>query len=165
MNRSVLRVSCLLFGLAGILVLATSCATNQQTLGPKFREASDANLVIRYSSDSTIFRLKPESFEGRFYRIYNRQQICDETGKSAGERNLAVVVINYHHVAEVERQVKQRWVDNLSNLNYRRVVFLRAADTDEVNGLRVVEDRMLAQNNFKPQNVVLAGAAPQTEAR
>lgn len=143
MYKAVVKNWSRLAALAGIAVLACSCATHQQALGPKFRDASAADVVIRYSSDSTIFMWKPDGREGPFYRIFNRQEICDEIARREGTRNLAVVVLNYHRFRELEHQVKQAWVDDLSRLQFSRVIFVRANDTDQVNGMRIVEDRFL----------------------
>lgn len=165
MHKIIARTWFPLFALAVVLALVPSCATNSQALGPKFREANAANLVIRYSSDSTIYRLKPDAHDGAFYRIYNRQQLCEEAARQQGDRNLAVVVINYIRFPELERQVKQGWVDNLSELNFRRVVFLRADNSDEVDGLRVVEDRLIAQNALRFQSFAASSTAPQLSGR
>lgn len=131
-----------LLAVTAILALTSSCATNSQTAeGPKFYEADSANLVLRYSSDRAIFRIKPDGHEGNFYRIFSRQEICEADAKRSGQRDLAVVLIGYQFTPELDRQIKQGWVNTLTKLNYRRVVILRCGDSDQVNGLRVVEDR------------------------
>ncbi len=151
----------LMFALPGALLLLASCATNPQTArGPKFYEESAANLIIRYSSDQTIFRLKPDSREGGFYHIYTRKQLCEQDAQRSGRRDLAVVLIGYQFTPELDRQIKQSWVDTLSKLDYRRVVILRSGDSDQVNGLRVVEDRMLARASNVTPDVELASAGP-----
>jgi hypothetical protein len=150
-----------LFALTGLLVLTTSCATTSQTAeGPKFYEANSANLVLRYSSDRAIFRIKPDGHEGSFYHIFTRQEICEADAKRAGQRDLAVVLIGYQFTPELDRQIKQGWMDTLSKLNYRRVVILRSGDSDQVDGLRVVEDRQPAQVVSRPVEGGLASVAP-----
>lgn len=153
MNKVVKNIRWLLLALPGMLFLLSSCATNPQVAeGPKFYEADAANLVLRYSSDKAIFRLKPDGQDGNFYHIFSRQEICEADAKRAGQRDLAVVLIGYQFTPEMDRQIKQGWVDTLSKLNYRRVVILRCGESGQVNGLRVVEDR---------QNVrVVSASAP-----
>ena len=160
MNRVVTKSRCALLALAGILALTTSCATNQQAAGPKFYEESAANLVIRYSSDQAIFRLKPDGHDGPYYHIFNRQQLCEADAKRAGRRDLAVVLIGWQWTPELDQKIKQGWVDSLAKLNYRRIVILRADESDQVNGLRVVEDRQVAQAAASPREVDLVSVAP-----
>lgn len=167
MNIVVKRARFFLLALPGALLLLTSCATGPKTTqGPKFYEESAANLVIRYSSDRAIYRLKPDAHEGPFYHVFNRQQLCEDDALRSGHRDLAVVLIGYQWTPELDRQVKQSWVDSLTKLNYRRIVILRANDNDQVNGLHVVEDRQIAQAAVIPKVIGLAGTAePQLTAR
>jgi len=159
MNKVVKNARWLFLALPGMLFLLSSCATNPEVAeGPKFYEADAANLVLRYSSDKAIFRLKPDGRDGSFYHIYNRQEICELDAKRAGQRDLAVVLIGYQFTPELDRQIKQSWVNTLSKLNYRRVVILRCGQNDQVNGLHVVEDRQTAQ-------VEVASASAQQMAR
>ncbi len=161
MNIVVKHARFFLLALPGALLLLTSCATRPKTAqGPKFYEESAANLVIRYSSDRAIYRLKPDGHEGPFYQIFSRQQVCEADAQREGQRDLAVVLIGYQWTPELDRQVKQGWVDNLTKLNYRRIVILRSGDSDQVNGLRVVEDRQIAQVATKPAEIGLVSAAP-----
>jgi hypothetical protein len=165
MNRVVTKSRCALLALAGVLVLATSCATSPKTAhGPKFYEENSANLVIRYSSDQAIFRLKPDGHDGPFYHIFTRQQLCEEDAVRVGKRDLAVVLIGYQWTPELDRQVKQGWVNTLTKLNYRRVVILRSGDSDQVNGLRVEEDRQIAQVPAPSHGIGLVSAAPSQVA-
>ena len=160
MKNAVKTARVFLLALPGALLFLTSCATSSKTAqGPKFYEESAANLVVRYSSDQAIFRLKPDGHEGAFYRIYDRQTLCEADARRAGGRDLAVVLIGHQWTPELDRQVKQDWVDTLSKLNYRRIVILRSGDSDQVNGLRVVEDRRLAQAPSAPREIDMASAA------
>lgn len=146
MNIVLRNTRFLVLALPGLLALAclTSCSSTPKTAqGPRFFEEGAANLVIRYSSDTAIFRLKPDGHEGPFYRIYTREQLCQEDATRAGRRDLAVVLIGYQWTPELDLQVKQGWVETLRQLNYRRVVLLRSGSSDQVNGLRVVEDRQI----------------------
>ena len=146
MNKVVKNARLLLLALPGVLFLLTSCATNPEYAeGPKFYEADAANLVLRYSSDKAIFRLKPDGQEGNFYHIYSRQEICEVDAKRAGQRDLAVVLIGHQFTPELDRQISQGWVSTLGKLNYRRVVVLRTGEKDQVNGLHVVTDRQNVQ--------------------
>ena len=122
----------------------TSCATNPAAKvaeSPKFQDESAADLVVHYSSDRTLYRLKPDAHEGAFYHIFNRQELCEQDAARAGKRDLAVVIIGYYPKPELEAQAKQGWFETLTKLNYRRVVILRMSRSDQVNGLAVLDDR------------------------
>jgi len=142
MNTVPRKVRLLLLVLPVALALLSSCASSPESApSPKFFESAAADLVIRYSSDQAIFRLKPDGHDGTFYHIYSRKQLCDEDAARAGQRNLAVVLIGYQWTPQLDEQLRQSWVDSLSKLNYRRVVILRSGDSDQVDGLRVLDDR------------------------
>lgn len=121
----------------------TSCATSSASKAAKFREENTASFVIRYNSDNTIFRLKPDGHEGPFQRIFTRKEIVDFDSKRKGDRNLAVIIIGFNRVEEVERQIKQGWILTLAEMNYRRVVFLRFGEEETINGLTIIEDRQI----------------------
>lgn len=133
------------------LLMLTSCALSPDDRARKFQEEQFANLILRYSTDETIFRLKPEASEGGFLRIYNRDQIRAEASHADGHRNLAVVVLDYIHSPDRERRIIQGWVASLGEANYRRVVFLRARDHGRINGLRIVDDVLIPQAAFLPR--------------
>ena len=133
---------------AALLLLAlpsllTSCATSPASKAAKFREENAASFVIRYNSDNTIFRIKPDGHEGPFQRIFTRKEIVGFDSKRKGDRNLAVVIIGFNRVEEVERQIKQSWTQTLAKMNYRRVVFLRFGEEETIDGLTIIEDRQL----------------------
>lgn len=146
MNTLLKRALATVPALAGMVVLLSGCATNSPYVadGPKFRQESSANLIVRYSSENTVFMLRPYAQEGPFQRIFTRQELCAEIAAQPGDRTLAVVVINNYRMLALEQQTKQRWVDSLSRLNYRRVVFLRGNERGNINGLRIVSDTLLA---------------------
>jgi len=165
MHKVVTKSGFALLALTGILALTTSCATNSESASaPTFYEAEAANLVLRYSSDHAIFRIKPDGREGNFYHVYSRKEVCDTEAKRGGQRNLAVVLIGRQFTPELDRQLKQSWVDTLTKLNYRRVVVLRCGDNDQVNGLRVLEDRQNAQVVSAPVPGALASMFPSQQA-
>lgn len=142
---------------AGLLITC-SCATNHQqaSVGQKFKNADSADFIIRYSSDQTIFMLKPDGHTGPFFRIFNRDEICALDVNRPGARELAVVVIGYNRTPEVESQIKDSWVSALTNLKYRRVVFLRFTDRADVDSMRVVEERQLARSDSAPTGYQVA---------
>jgi hypothetical protein len=165
MNFHLIRAGCTAVACAGLLSL-TSCATapGEHALGPKFQEAHAANLVLRYSSDQTIFMLKPDGHDGPFYRIFTREEVCALDAQRIGRRDLAVVLLGFSRAPILERRIRDSWVASLGSLNYRRVIFLRSADHDQINGLRVIEDRALAKADTQPPEMA-AATEPELAAR
>jgi hypothetical protein len=127
------------------LIGLTSCAVGPDARSQKFDEAQYADLIIRYSTDQTIYRLKPDGRDGAFFRIYDRNQICAEAEQHQGLRQLAVVMIDYVYAPHTERALINQWAADFKALNYQRVVFLRSRDFQSINGLRVVADLQLSQ--------------------
>jgi hypothetical protein len=143
MNTFSTRKLSQLLGLACAALLLSSCALDQESGGgkvAKFYDADSANLIIRYSSDNTIYRIKPEGHDGEFYRLFTRDMICAEAAQTTGPKDLAVVIIGYNHSLEIEHQIISGWVEALRNLHYHRVVFLRARDSQQVDRLHVISD-------------------------
>jgi hypothetical protein len=135
-------------GLAGLLL--ASCAIGPDAHSKRFHEEQFADLIIRYSTDQTIYRLRPEGRDGAFFRIFNREQIRAEAKRLGGRRFLAVVMIDYMHAPFLEQELIDSWVADFRELNFQRVVFVRAKDYEMVNGLRIVADIPLSQT-ARPQ--------------
>jgi len=138
MKRFFGRLSTVL--IAGLVLGMTSCAIGPDLHARKFHEEQLADLVIRYSAEQAIFRLKPEARDGVFQHIYDREQLCAEAAELPGQRYMAVVVIDYIYSAQVERELIDSWVDSFKPLNYERIVFLRSNGSDSISGLRVVAE-------------------------
>ena len=88
--------------------MTCSCASSGSRAGRKFKDTASADLVIRYSSDQTIFVVKPDSRNGLFYRIFNRDEICALDATRTGPRDLAVVVIGLDRLPDAERELRER---------------------------------------------------------
>jgi hypothetical protein len=120
-----------------VALLATSCSTPQTAPGARFGEQEQANLIVRYYTDSTSYVLKPAKKEGPFLAVLNKNAVLD-VAKQQPDRQLAVVVL-IHYGAESEAEaVKHDWKSRLTGLGYQRIVFLRARNGMRVNGLPVL---------------------------
>jgi hypothetical protein len=129
------RAFALLLGLA----LLSSCSTPSQVAsGPKFTEADAADFIARYYSDQTSYALKPVRLDGQYQTVYDRPALLELARLQPG-RELAVVVLVHYPNAASEEPVKLAWVNDLTGLGYRRIVFLRAGNGLQVNNLAVLE--------------------------
>jgi hypothetical protein len=122
-----------------MMFLVTSCATSgpSQAALPRFNEQDQADIIVRYYSDSTSYVLKPKKTDGPFLTIHDKGAVLDVAKKQPGRQLAVVVLIHYVIESEAER-VKQDWRTLLTQVGYRHVVFLRAVNSMEVTGLPVL---------------------------
>ena len=121
------------------VLLLTSCATPQDPMAalPRFNEADQADLIIRYYSDDTSYVLKPATMEGPFLTILRKDAVLALAKQQPG-RQLAVVAL-IHYTAESQADaVKHDWTNLLTEAGYQRIVFLRARNSMKMNGLPVL---------------------------
>jgi hypothetical protein len=125
-----------LFGLA--LVFLTSCSTQQLSVRAerKFHGTMDADIIIRYYTDDVNRVLKPLQMEGPFLTTFNQEGVLDLAKQQIG-RDLAVVILLKFNCSD---RVKQNWLNPLTQMGYKRVVFLRAEDGRKVDGLPILEN-------------------------
>ena len=129
------RAFALLLGLA----LLSSCSTPSPVASrSKFAEADAADFIARYYSDQTSYALKPVRLDGQYQSIYDRPALLELARQQPG-RELAVVVLVHYPNAASEEPIKLAWVNDLTGLGYRRIVFLRAGNGLQVNNLAVLE--------------------------
>jgi hypothetical protein len=148
MNSVLKHAGGVMLGMFGALALLSGCATPPHYVadGPSFREESAANLIVRYSAENAVFMLRPDMREGPFQRIFTREGLCREAAAQPGDRRLAVVILNHYHSLSLEQQDKKKWLENLGDLNFRRVVFLRGTTRPKIDGLRIVSDTLLSEH-------------------
>jgi hypothetical protein len=122
-----------------VVLLMTSCSTSRSPIAalPRFSEEAQADLIIRYYSDSTSYVLKPTTMDGPFLTIFKKDAVV-ALAKQQPSRQLAVVAL-IHYKAESEADaVKHDWTSLLTEAGYRRIVFLRARNSMRMNGLPIL---------------------------
>jgi type IV pilus biogenesis protein CpaD/CtpE len=123
-----------------VALLFTSCALHppsQFSALPRFNEAEQADVIIRYYSDDTSYLLKPAATEGAFMTILKKDAVL-ALAKQQPSRELAVVAL-IHYASDTQAQeVKHDWTSLLTEAGYRRIVFLHARNSMKVNGLPVL---------------------------
>ena len=127
------------FALLSGLLLLISCSTPPPVAPlPKFAEADSADFIARYYTDQTSHALKPKMMEGQFLAIFDRASMLG-LARQQPRHELAVVVLIHYVELKDEETAKLGWVNDLKGLGYQRIVFLRAGNNMEVNGLPVLE--------------------------
>lgn len=123
---------------AGILQV-TSCSTpNSAAAAPRFAEEDAADFIARYYSDETSYALKPPVMDGTYRSVCDRALLL-RLARQQPRRDLAVIVLVHYPGSSTEGPVKLAWVNDLKELGYRRIVFLRGGNGMQVNGLRMLE--------------------------
>ena len=122
-----------------VMFLLTSCATSRSPDAalPRFQEQDQANFIVRYYSDDTSYVLKPQTTEGAFLTILKKDAVLEMARQQPG-RDLAVVLLIHYGADSMAEDVKRDWRSSLAGAGYQRVVFLRAANGMQVNGLPVL---------------------------
>ena len=122
-----------------IVLLLTSCASHRPGWAalPRFHEQDQANLIVRYYSDDTSYVLKPQRNDGPFLTILNKDAVLDVAKQQPG-RQLAVVILIHYATENEAGRVQNNWKNLLAGAGYQRVVFLRALNSMQVNGLPVL---------------------------
>jgi hypothetical protein len=128
-----------IYGLIAAGGILTGCATSKPLATvPRFNEAASASVIIWYYSDSTSYMLKPPKMEGSFRSLLSDAQVLAISKEQPG-RDLAVVVLGARRSEASEAAVMKKWTTGLSQLGYRRTVFLRSEGETKVQGLPIVE--------------------------
>lgn len=120
-----------------VALLTTSCSTPRTARVERFNEQEQANFIVRYYTDETSYVLKPQETDGPFLAILNREAVLDVAKRQPG-RQLAVVIMIHHGAGSEVEAVRHKWESLLTEAGYQRVVFLRAANGMQVNGLPVL---------------------------
>lgn len=123
-----------------VALLFTSCAlhpASPYSALPRFNEAEQADVIIRYYSDETSYLLKPAMTEGAFMTILKKDAVLALAKQQPGRQLAVVLLIHYTDEGKAEA-VKKDWTSLLTQTGYRRVVFLRALNGMQVNGLPVL---------------------------
>jgi hypothetical protein len=104
---------------------------------PRFNEADQADLIIRYYSDDTSYVLKPTTTEGPFLSVLKKDAVLALAKRQPGRQLAVVAMIHYENEGQSDA-VKHDWTSLLTEAGYRRIIFLRASNGMKVNGLPIL---------------------------
>ncbi len=93
--------------------------------------------------------LRPDSREGGFLPILNREDIERELKNQAVNRDLAVVVMGFLFSPDLEMRYVGEWDAFLSSQGFKRVVVLRTGASRDIDGLLVIHDSAIAAAHDK----------------
>ena len=122
----------------GIISSALSSAPAPVARPRKFAEEQAADFIVRYYSDEVSYVLKPLMMDGQYRSVCDRPLLLRLAARQPG-RELAVIVLVHYPGADAEADTKLAWVNDLTRLGYRRIVFLRSRNDMKVDGLILLE--------------------------
>ena len=134
--------------LAALTLLAAACllsgcqSTKPNPLAnvPRFHEAEQVSAVFKYDSWDYIFMLQPAQMEGDYRRILKAEDVPQVVRTYAGPRHLAVVLVGWQYSAVDQQKIGQRWHEMLKAEGFQRVVCLKTAREDKLNGSPITFD-------------------------
>jgi len=121
-----------------IAATASNHTSTPRARPTKFAEAQTADFIARYYTDETGYCLTPPVMDGSFRSPCDRRRLLKLAGQQPG-RELAVIVLTHYPGVDTEEAAKLGWLNDLTALGYRRIVFLRGRNSMQVNGLPVLE--------------------------
>jgi hypothetical protein len=129
-------------------LLLCSCASNPVGGHARFHNQADCDAIVRFSSWELITINKPDTREGGFLPLYHLPEAEKVLGRPDYPHRLAVVICGSFLSVSQEADLQKKWVAIFGGFGYQRVVFLRGAYHDQVNGLVVIRDVPLAATQF-----------------
>ncbi len=137
-------------GLAALAWFVVSCAPlTPQAAGPRFHEAKAVNVVLLYSSETSIFVTKPDTRENGFLPILSRADTLRTVARPEIGRELAVVIMGFMS-PENQAALIASWQADLTAEGYRRVVCLAGNGESQIDGLLVLRDSAIAMRDVAP---------------
>lgn len=93
-----------------------------------------------------ILLTKPDSHENGFYPILTRDNVVATINHYSTGHDLAVVALNdvKHMIPQDQAAVIHDWKTLLGNCGFHRVVFLSAGRSNNIDGLPIVQDSVIA---------------------
>ena len=127
--------------------------------GARFHDSGSVNVAFQFSRWDTIYMLRPDTRENGFFPVYGRDDLAPEIERRSRARDLAVVVLGYIFSPDLENAYMRDWETLLGERGFRRVVFLRAGEHADIDGLLIVRDSAIAVANDEKDNRALRLAA------
>ena len=132
--------------------VVTGCATSRHGDAPRFREASQADAVLRFSSWDYTFLVKPFYAEDGYMQQVRPETLNHVFDRFETERDMAVVVVGWQYNDDLLSKLVTDWKGILRGCGFQRVVILRPQAHERLNGSVIVDDTSLstdlAQNVF-----------------
>ena len=127
-----------------LIPLLCSCSTSPFAGAPRFREAANADVIVRAPNLDLINIVRPDTKDNGFITLHAQAEAEQILAQARIQHNLAVVVCSRFNTDERDAEYQQAWIAIFRSLHFQRVVFLRAAWSQEIDGLAVIVDVRLA---------------------
>jgi hypothetical protein len=137
------RLAVLTFFVCFVVSCAHPPVLEADTL-PRFHEGAAADVVVRFSRWNTIFILRPDTRQGGFLPIFNREDVAHWVDRPDIRHDLAVVLVGFSYSPEQEEELFSAWKSLLGEHGFRRIVMLRAGLNNKIDGLPILHDSAIA---------------------
>jgi hypothetical protein len=134
-------------GLA-VAVLFSSCTSTPLDTRPRFHQAAEADVILRFPSWEVINIVKPDTRDQGFITVHPRKEAEQILARPGLGHSMAVVVLGCINTAEQEADYQRAWTTIFDGLRFKRVVFLRAGWGDKIDGLLVIKEVELGSPTF-----------------
>jgi hypothetical protein len=141
MKKVINLLSCATVSLAALFLCSCASTPGHQA---SFHQQDACDAIVRFSSWDLITINKPDTRQAGFLPLYKQSEAQQVLARSDVGRGMAVVISGALFSLRQEAELQEKWAGILQGLGYQRVVFLRAGQRDQVNGLDVVRDIPLA---------------------
>lgn len=111
--------------------------------GARFRDGSQVNAVLQFSSWDYTFLLRPQYTENGFLQQVRPQNINQVLDQLNVRRGTAAVLVGWTYNGATLDKVVADWKAILGQCGFQRVVILRTQDGDRLNGSVVIDDSIL----------------------
>lgn len=152
--------------LAAALASLTSCSlTPPEPDGSARRftkeEADATDLIIRFYGWKSIQIIRPDTREGPFLPLFDREGAVTKLSQLRMRQNLAVVVLGSMFSKTEEQEIIRQWHQIVGARGFQRLVLLRAGFKDDIHGLRVVYDSAMNRADAPTALVPVADGVAQ----
>jgi hypothetical protein len=132
--------------LAGLFALTGCTSTRQDPLArfKHFRDADQADAVIKHDSWDYTFVLHPPVTEDGYRRILKAEEVGGVIRNQANQLALAVILVGWQYSPADHYRIGQRWNELLQAEGFQRVVCIKTVNEKKLNGSPVVYDSAVA---------------------
>jgi len=138
MNK--ILIACLLSALLAGCATSHPAASSTTDTPQRFYEGKTADLIIEYNSWNYTYLLKPEVTDGAYRREVSTNELAGVLGERNVPRKLAVVKLGWLFELKDMQETMDRWTTVLNQVNFERIVFVRATPAPDLSGALIVRD-------------------------
>jgi hypothetical protein len=135
-----------------LILVFSSCASTPVDDRPRFHEAANADVIVRFPSWDLINIIKPDTTDSGFLTLHHRDEAEQILARPGIPHNVAVVVCGCLTTDEQDAEDQRLWISIFKGLQFKRVAFLRAASSQKIDGLLLIREVELGAASLAKQD-------------